>query len=96
MTAEERERRLMQEALVNTIGPEPADTLMHYLPPVGWADVATKADLNAMETVLRAEIASLGSSVRGEFYQAMNIQTWRLVTAMIAIQALAIGALKLL
>jgi len=86
----------MQEALVNTIGPEPADTLMHYLPPVGWADVATKADLNAMETVLRAEIASLGSSVRGEFYQAMNIQTWRLVTAMIAIQALAIGALKLL
>ncbi len=96
MTVEERDRRLMQEALVNTIGPEPADTLMHYLPPVGWADVATKADLKATETVLRAEIASLGSSVRGEFYQALTAQTWRLITAMIAIQALSIGALKIL
>lgn len=26
---------------MGTIGPDPTDTLLGYLPPVGWADVAT-------------------------------------------------------
>ena len=45
MTVDQRERRVLQEALVNALGTEPTDTLMDYLPPVGWADVATKSDL---------------------------------------------------
>ena len=31
------------------MGPEPADSLMALLPPVGWADVATKHDLSELE-----------------------------------------------
>lgn len=31
------------------MGPETADTLMALLPPVGWADVATKHDLAELE-----------------------------------------------
>ncbi|MGH9154954.1 MAG: hypothetical protein ACRD1K_03690 [Acidimicrobiales bacterium] len=31
------------------LGPEAASTLIEHLPPVGWADVATKHDLAALE-----------------------------------------------
>ena len=63
MTIEEQERRVLQEALVNTLGPRPADTLMHYLPPVGWADVATKHDLDALEEKIGLRIDSLRMEV---------------------------------
>jgi hypothetical protein len=33
-----------------------AEALMSLLPPVGWADVATKSDLTALENSLRAEL----------------------------------------
>ncbi len=46
MVVGERDRRELQEALVSALGPDPADTLLGYLPPVGWADVATKRDLD--------------------------------------------------
>jgi hypothetical protein len=66
MTVEERSRRELQEALMDTIGPEHTDTLLGYLPPSGWADVATTRDLDAMRAELRGEISELRGEVRGE------------------------------
>lgn len=45
MTVTEEGRHRLHQALDRTIGPEEATTLMEHLPPVGWADVATKSDL---------------------------------------------------
>jgi hypothetical protein len=66
MTVEERSRRELQEALMDTIGPEHTDTLLSYLPPTGWADVATTRDLDAMRAELRGEISELRADLRGE------------------------------
>ncbi|MBW3664447.1 MAG: hypothetical protein KY469_15205 [Actinobacteria bacterium] len=45
---------------------EAAATLMDYLPPVGWADVATKRDLDTLEAVLRGEISGLRAELHHE------------------------------
>lgn len=41
------------------MGADAADTLMSYLPPVGWADVATKQDLAALESRLDARFEAV-------------------------------------
>ncbi|MDZ7678494.1 MAG: hypothetical protein U5K29_08070 [Acidimicrobiales bacterium] len=45
MATTEHARHQLYQRLNETIGIDEADTLMELLPPVGWADVATKADL---------------------------------------------------
>jgi hypothetical protein len=46
MQIDERARREMYEHLEAVLGARTADALMEHLPPVGWADVATKSDLS--------------------------------------------------
>ncbi|MGC8627359.1 MAG: hypothetical protein ACP5VR_07360 [Acidimicrobiales bacterium] len=38
----------MYNRLAEVLGPEDAVTLMEHLPPVGWADVATKRDIDVL------------------------------------------------
>jgi hypothetical protein len=45
-----------------------AGTLMSLLPPVGWADVATKQDLEALRRSLRGDITEL----RGELHREIG------------------------
>jgi hypothetical protein len=54
MATDERSRHLLYQRLEEALGAEPATTLMEHLPPTGWADVATKADLAALEARLEA------------------------------------------
>ena len=49
MVLDERSRHELYLRLEEVLGPEAATTLMEHLPPVGWADVATKHDLDALE-----------------------------------------------
>lgn len=56
-TITERARRELHQRAEATLGKEAADTLMAYLPPVGYADVATKSDVE----LLRAEMAAMES-----------------------------------
>ena len=49
MELDESHRRELFDSLETALGPRPAATLMAHLPPVGWADVATKHDLYELE-----------------------------------------------
>ncbi len=49
MALDERARHELFRRLEQVLGPEPAESLMEMMPPVGWADVATKRDLDALE-----------------------------------------------
>jgi hypothetical protein len=49
MSIDERARHELYLAFEEALGAERADHLMDLLPPVGWADVATKTDLGGLE-----------------------------------------------
>ncbi|MGI8792604.1 MAG: hypothetical protein ACR2H3_05420, partial [Acidimicrobiales bacterium] len=54
MSVSEEERHDLYLALEEVHGRDKATTLMSLLPPVGWADVATKRDLEHFETRMDA------------------------------------------
>ena len=76
MTISEHSRHELYQRLERAIGDVAAATLMEYLPPVGWADVATKRDLDVLEHRLRAD-------VRAEINSAVTSQTRTILFAVI-------------
>ena len=66
MAISEESRHRMYGRLEEVLGVEEAATMMAHLPPVGWADVATKRDLDAFAGLLRAEMATQGAELRTE------------------------------
>jgi hypothetical protein len=56
MAVDERHRLQLADAAKRAFGDDAGITLMELLPPVGWADVATKQDL-------RQEISALESRI---------------------------------
>jgi hypothetical protein len=56
MAIDERARHQLYLRLEEQLGPEAASTLMEHLPPAGWADVATKRDLDQLADRLRADL----------------------------------------
>ncbi|MGI8793731.1 MAG: hypothetical protein ACR2H3_11235 [Acidimicrobiales bacterium] len=55
MGVSEEERRELYLEMERVHGRDRATTLMSLLPPVGWADVATKQDLERLETRMDAK-----------------------------------------
>ena len=85
MANDERARVALYERLDEALGRGPADTLMGYLPPVGWADVVTKHDLVVMEARLEAQ-----------FERALRQVILAMVTTTIASVGAAVGLTQLL
>lgn len=59
MTVTEAQRHHLYELVKSQYDDEAAETLMNLLPPVGWADVATKQDLARVEQRLESRIDKL-------------------------------------
>ncbi len=64
MTISEESRHRLYGRLEEVLGEEQAATLMEHLPPVGWADVATRRDVDHAAAELRAEAAVQGGELR--------------------------------
>ena len=87
MAVDERARHELYEQAEAAMGRGSADTLMSLLPPVGWADVATKHDLAELETRLDGRIDALGDRVLGAMRQELNgmvLKMFALVVALVA------------
>lgn len=57
MVVDERSRHQLYRRLEEVLGAEAATTLIEHLPPVGWADVATKHDLAGLEERIELRFA---------------------------------------
>ena len=95
MALDERARHDLFLRLEQALGPKSAETLMELLPPVGWADVATKRDLDALGDKLLA-------AFRGELLaqsNAINAQMKTLIFAnigtVVSMAGLALGVARL-
>jgi hypothetical protein len=103
----EESRYQLFQRLEELLGPDKLATLMELLPPVGWADVATKRDLDHLHTLfdakvdrlgvdLRAEIASGNQALRSEMFREQRNQTLAIIGANTTITALLLAAFQLL
>lgn len=109
MTIDERRRHELHDGLHEVLGQQKADTLMSLLPPVGWADVATKRDVEVLRTdlvhvqemlqlQLRTEISSVRTEItelRGELRAGLAEVRTELHQAMRQQVWMIIGALML-
>lgn len=66
MAVTEETRHRMHVKFEEVVGPDVAVTLMEHLPPVGWADVATKHDLDHQTALLRLELQTEMADLRTE------------------------------
>jgi hypothetical protein len=101
MAVDERGRLQLADAAKRAFGDDAGITLMELLPPVGWADVATKQDLLALEArftprfeALEARMGKVEDKV-DEISREIRAQTWKLMTLMVAVVGTVVAALRL-
>jgi hypothetical protein len=99
MAIDERARHRLHRELEEVLGPQEAAVLMAHLPPVGWADVATRHDLDHLREVLETRIEATEHKVLATFRAELIRQTHSMVLAqagtVLAVAGLAFAAARL-
>jgi hypothetical protein len=64
MAVDERSRQALYAKLQEVLGAEEATTLIEYLPPVGWSDVATKRDLDNLAVATKRDLDNVAVATK--------------------------------
>ena len=91
MSITEASRFQLRTAIGQILSEEAADTLMELLPPVGWADVSTKTDLQHLRAELKADIQALQLSFETTLEKRLHEQMKWFITTMIAMNAVTVA-----
>jgi hypothetical protein len=76
---DERTRHEMYLGLEDKLGTAVADALMQHLPPVGWADVATKHDLEQLEARIELRFDHVEARLRDHLDARIHAEINRLL-----------------
>lgn len=96
MAIDERSRNALFNRLGEVLGQEHATVLMSHLPPVGWADVATKHDLDQLETRLEARFeAKLHAALHSQLRSIVQWLIFATTASTFTVGALAFAAARL-
>ena len=96
MAVDERMRHEMYSGLEEKLGTKVADAVMAHLPPVGWADVATKYDLEFHATAIAQQFDRVDEKfgrVESRIDDMHRLMLW-LFSTQIAVIGLMIGIAK--
>lgn len=69
MTISDQSRYDLHQRLAEVLGEDEAATLMEHLPPVGWADVATKRDVDQLGQATKRDIDELAQATKRDIDQ---------------------------
>jgi hypothetical protein len=94
MQIDERTRREMYEQFEAVLGAQTADALMEHLPPAGWAEVATKSDLNLTTAELRSSMDALGNRLLAHMHREITRVIMWFVPTMLSGVGLAFAAAR--
>jgi len=93
MAISEESRQHLYLRLEEVLGREEAATLMEHLPPVGWADVATKRDIDALAVATKRDIDALAVATKRDI-DALAVATKRDIDALEAVTSHRFDALE--
>lgn len=85
MSIDDRSRQELFQRLDEALGPKAAEVLMAHLPPVGWADVATKHDLAALEERMNLRLERVEERVVGRIHAELAAQSRTMIFAMMSL-----------
>jgi hypothetical protein len=99
MVLDERSRHELYLKLEEVLGSERAETLMEMLPPVGWADVATKRDLDQLEKRMELRFEALEhkfmAALEGKIAAQTRTITFTVLGSLLASTSLSFAAARL-
>ena len=88
MAIHERSRHELYLRLEEVLGPDQANTMMEHLPPVGWADVATKRDLDALRLEMQVVKGDIIGTLRAELVNQTKAMFLAIVTIVLTMAGL--------
>jgi hypothetical protein len=91
MSITEAQRHELHPRLEEVLGSDEASVLMEHLPPVGWADVATKQDLEHLRAATQQDIEHLGDRIENRLLRDQRTYMFAMLSAFVALMALTLA-----